>query len=285
MFKPLPNNIVGTVSNTTRYATQLIVSQNIYDAVLSIAGDWTYLCLIVGKELEVVKVVGTAGVNTIQVVRGMEGTNRLVLANTIVKYMPTISSIYDIASTVEPIEIVGEEGVIVDGYAINYPRLHITSEIDGIGVIEENNNIIFADIEGYIGCKEHICPGEDTFYALILTSRPYAVEDIENVTSRAVSTRGSILYRIIESMESALNIIDASIYGGLKAFTAPHEDIDSTMSISTCAIYGGLISFSNIESMESALNILEGSIYGNLVSYSMNENMNSTCDVVFGSIT
>jgi len=284
MFKPLPNNIAGTVSNNTRYATQLVVSQNIYDAVSAIAGDWTYLCLIVGKELEVVKVIDAVGANTIQVVRGIEGTKRLVLNGATVKYIPTISSLYDIAAIVDPIEILGVEGVTVDGHSIIYPRLSITSGIDGIGIIEKNNSIIIADVEGYIGCKEHICPGEDTIYALILTSRPYPIVAIEYMQSIARAGNGFLIERVIESLDSQFALLQVDIYGGLKAY-ALSEAMESSVALNNVSIYGGLVSFSLSEAIDSSFVVVSAEFYGGLVSYSLNESIDSSFAVISGVFT
>jgi hypothetical protein len=285
MFKPLPDNLIGTVENNTRYATELVVSDNIYTALTDIAGAWTYLCLEVGQELEVIKVTDLLGSSTIRAIRGVEGTKRLVLVNATAQYLPTVSSIYDSLSSLEPVVIEAEGGITVNGYSISYPKVTLESDISGVGTLVDGNTIVINERQDYIGCTPYHCP-TPTVPKFILTSRPYALENIEGIVDKNKATRSWLLYRIVEEIQSNFTLLNVDIYGGLVAFTAPVESMESAFELMDVSLYGGLVAFTApVEAIDSMFDILHVELYGDLVTYSFNESMESSCDVVSGELT
>lgn len=285
MFKPLPDNLVGTAGNNTRYATEIVVSDNIYTSLTDIAGSWTYLCLVVGKELEVVKVIDLLGSNTIRIVRGVEGTKRLTLVGATVKYLPTVSSVYDILSTLPPIVIQGVEGVSVDGYSINYPQVTLQINLDGVGVVITGNSIGVIEDQGYIGCTPYKCPTL-TKPKFILTSRPYPVDVLDGIGSIARYNSYWVHSWPAEAISGVAAFISGVVYGTLQTYTLEDEALVGTPEFNSGVVFEQLQSYTaTTDALIGTAAFASGDIATLLIEYTMPpEGLISTPSFVSGTI-
>ncbi|MCC7462090.1 MAG: hypothetical protein IT480_06455 [Gammaproteobacteria bacterium] len=106
---------------------------------------------------------------------------------------------------------------------------------------------------------------------LLLTSRPYPIEDRSALASSFAMNFGYTVTPGTEGMDSAFSALGGNLYGGLVNYDdAAPEGIDSAFSALGGNLYGGLVTYSNYppEGMDSTFSALGGDLYGGLITYS-----------------
>lgn len=268
-------------------------------------GDYCYLTIGQGYELEVVKI--TRDYTGFDVARGQAGT--------IARTFPSGTPIYYALSNAEIQDAVAKNTLVLFGsgygivdvtvsngmYTVTMPNPNITC-VGGIeATLKDSSEILLTDRVGAFGCCDGSvtgAPGIDGpfFY---LTTSPYAYRAVEWLTGQptfdgkgngplAPMNFGWLLVQpsLVEAIVASASVLDGELFGGAKTLTASVEWLTSSVSMLDGNLYGGAKTYSFIDALSTDSYPLIGQLFGGSVTYNnMLDWLSSSVTVLDGSLT
>lgn len=249
-------------------------------------GDYCYLTLVDGSNLEVVKV--TRDYTGFDVARGQAGTQKKTFPiGTRVLYALTSAEIQD-ACIFSPATLyrdgygVAEVENVGGAWHISIATLKFTTPGGIAAQVTNENEVALTDNIGAFGCCDGSVTGAPNiggpyFY---LTTSPYAHRVVENITGQPdVDGIGSPISPVGfgwlltqpstgETITSDISVLDGVLFGGSIGVTSVTEGITSDGTVLAGALFGGSTTYTTeSDGLHCDGWVLIGQLFGNAVEY------------------
>lgn len=222
-------NAIGTLADAITEQSKILPVDSTLRGILLAAigaGDWTYLALDDGNNVEVVKVyrANSAG---IRVLRGQDNTEPVNFAvGTTVRYELTTQEVLD-RIVFPTLALSAFGGMRINNADLGYRMPKIT-DLGGSRTLISGSVIILDGDKEAVGCCPLDNPGTPPipnpyFY---YTSHVYPLEDETETTVSAVLLSGRLQSSVLggDSLEVLASLLSGALVMALVSYVAPEED-------------------------------------------------------------